>query len=111
MGLWTLAALIMSGIAIKCSAFILGGARFSPGSSVIRRNLNRLLCDQDEVITNEATKEMTVLLKKGDQRAKHIKEVYFFVFFLYCAKPVTRPLSLSADFAAPARRSNQKWSN
>ena len=69
--------LIMSGILIRCNAFLPSGARLLPARLIIRRNLNRLLCDMDEVITDVATKEMSVVLKKGDTRAKHIKEVCY----------------------------------
>lgn len=77
MDLWTIAVLIMSGLMIRCSAFLSNGARPLPVRQVICRNLNRLLCDRDEVITNDATKQMSVRLKKSDPRAKHIKEVSF----------------------------------
>ena len=93
----------MSALLTIGHGFILSGRRSASIPSVrfvLRRNLNRLLCEMDEVKVDENTHQMTVLLQKKDARAIHIKEVYlcaiilvfmlntkclsFYAYFLLC---------------------------
>lgn len=80
---WSLIALITIMIVTGLHAYRAGVIRYA-GRLMTRRNMNRLLCEVTEVNIDEITQKMTVLLKKEDPRAKHIKEVVYGLFLKVC---------------------------
>lgn len=73
-------ALIMIAFSTGLHAYRSGVTRFT-GRLMTRRHMNRLLCEVTEVNVDKTTQEMTVVLKKDDSRAKHIKDVRCFSFY------------------------------
>ncbi len=77
MSYWSSLVLIMIALSTGLHAYRFGVTRFA-SRLMTRRNMNRLLCEETEVNIDKNTNELTLLLKKGDPRTKHIKEVVSF---------------------------------